>query len=480
MSVLNIDLDDNVGDGLAKINYNILSVSNDACAIKDKQNKNSKFLNEFESFLNELDQFLGDFDFDLLEKLDSSINLLKNYWEKFEFTVIYPFNPTTGFLSTLTKQGSTGIKQSNNISVQKTNLNSCLINKKLVKNTSEANEAITYNQIIYVIRDDAGDFISWDFLDISKLLKISTDNENNVYYNNRLVDLYYLPRFSAILSSDINATLNNFTINFNTKYVTLNNNVLSTNKNSLSKNVLLTYITEVTPNITITGISDVTKYSPKIEYLSKLIPSNNLNYSSIIKKLNTVILENNLTDNVFVNSVCITFLDKNYPSSNYIDNTIVNVVFLLYNQIGYDLISATDTCTFHNLPEVTVKTNKTTPYRGSVIDITSPGINSSHDVTFMKTDSYIEKISQVKFIKKSLVVNKNTTKHYWQFEDISNGSLYKKGSMEIKTNLPKSPIYNKKEATLTEIQTFPPPFLTKTDDTLATKQGDTFFIKRLV
>ena len=44
MSVLNIDLDDNVGDGLAKINYNILSLSNDTCKIKSDQNKNSKFL----------------------------------------------------------------------------------------------------------------------------------------------------------------------------------------------------------------------------------------------------------------------------------------------------------------------------------------------------------------------------------------------------------------------------------------------------
>ena len=56
------------------------------------------------------------------------------------------------------------------------------MNKKLVKNNSEANDAISYNQILYVLRDDNGKFTSWDFLDSTKLSDISTDNKNNVYY----------------------------------------------------------------------------------------------------------------------------------------------------------------------------------------------------------------------------------------------------------------------------------------------------------
>lgn len=476
MSVLNIDLDDNVGDGLAKINYNILSLSNDTCKIKSNQSKNSKFLNEFETFLNNLDQFLGDFDFDLLEKMDSTVSLLSSYWTNFEFSVIYPFNPVTGYISSLTKQGDLGIKKSSDISVQKTNLNSCLINKKLVKTTSEANEAISYNQILYVLRDDNGQFTSWDFLDSSKLVNISTDNQNNIFYNGRLIDVYYLPRYSAIISSDVNPSLNNFTINFNTKSVTLQNKVISYVKTSLSQNSLLNYVTDVSKSITSTGISDVTSYAPKVEVLSKLIPAQNTDYASIIKKLNTVILQNNLKDNVFVNSLCLTFLDKNYPASKYVDNTTVTVMFLLYNQVGFDLAYCTDECTYFDYPTSSRKLTKTNNYRGNNIDIISPGSNSEHIVVFSKTDSYIEKISHVKFVKKSMFISKTKTNHYWEFESISNGSLYKPGSLEIKTNLPTAPVYTKKPATLQEIQLFPTTFLTKKEDILTTKQGDTFLL----
>lgn len=476
MSVLNIDLDDNVGDGLAKINYNILSLSNDTCKIKSNQNKNSKFLNEFETFLNNLDQLLGDFDFDLLEKMDSTVSLLSSYWTNFEFSVIYPFNPITGYVSSLTKQGDLGIKKSSDINVQKTNLNSCLINKKLVKTTSEANEAISYNQILYVLRDDNGQFTSWDFLDSSKLINISTDNQNNIFYNGRLIDVYYLPRYSAIISSDVNPSLNNFTINFNTKSVTLQNKVISYVKTSLSQNSLLNYVTDVSKSITSTGISDVTSYAPKVEVLSKLIPAQNTDYGSIIKKLNTVILENNLKDNVFVNSLCLTFLDKNYPASKYVDNTSVTVMFLLYNQVGFDLAYCTDECTYFDYPASSRKLTKTNNYRGNNIDIISPGSNSEHNVVFNKTDSYIEKISHVKFVKKSMFISKTKTNHYWEFESISNGSLYKPGSLEIKTGLPTAPVYTKKPATLQEIQLFPTTFLTKKEDILTTKQGDTFLL----
>ncbi len=476
MSVLNLDLDDNVGDGLAKINYNILSLSNDTCNIKSNQSKNSVFLKQLEQTLDDLDSFLADFDYDLLEKMESTVSLLSSYWLNFEFNVIYPFNPVTGYISSLTKKGTTGIKSSNDINVQKTNLNSCLINKKLVKNTSEANEAITYNQIVYVLRDDNGTFQSWDYLDSSKLLNISTDNQNNVFYNKRLVDLYYLPRYSAIISDNIDPTLNNFTINFNTKAVTLNNNVISVIKTSLTKNSLLNYITDVINTVSSSGISDVTKYSPKIESLSKLIPIQNLTYSSIIKNLNTVILQNNLKDNVFVNSLCLTYLDKNYPASKYFDDTIVNVTFLLYNQVGFDLAYSNDNCKHFNPPNMRNRITKDDTYRGYIVDITSPSSNSEHNVTFSRTDSYIEKISNVKFIKKSLYINKKQTKHYWEFVSISNGELYKPGSNLLKTNLPKAPVYVKSPATLQEIKTFPTPFLTKNEDTLTTKKGDTFLL----
>lgn len=477
MSVLNIDLDDNVGDGLAKINYNILSLSNDTCKIKSSQNKNSKFLNEFETFLNNLDQLLGDFDFDLLEKMDSTVSLLSSYWMNFEFSVIYPFNPIKGYVSSLTKQGDLGLKKSSDLKVQKTNLNSCLINKKLVKTTAEANDAISYNQILYVLRDDAGVFTSWDYLDSSKLLNISTDNQNNVFYNGRLIDVYYIPRYSAIISSDVNPTLNNFTVNFNTKAVTLQNKVLLNVKTSLSKNSLLNYVTEVQKSVTSTGISDITSYAPKVELLSKLIPATNTEYASIINKLNTVILQNNLTDNVFVNSLCTTFLDKNYPASKYIDDTVVTVIFLLYNQTGTtDLVYSNDNCTWFDYPTSSTIKRTTKTYRGNTLSLVSPGSNSEHNVIFNKTDSYIQKISHVKFVKKSMFVNKKTTKHYWQFESISNGSLYKPGSLEIKTGLPNALIYTKKAATLQEIQTFPTTFLTKKEDILTTKQGDTFLL----
>ena len=476
MSVLNIDLDDNVGDGLAKINYNILSLSNDTCKIKSDQNKNSKFLNEFETFLNNLDQFLGDFDFDLLEKMDSTVSLLSSYWMNFEFTVIYPFNPIKGYVSSLTKQGDLGLKKSSDLKVQKTNLNSCLIKKKLVKTNAEANEAISYNQILYVLRDDSGVFTSWDYLDSSKLLNISVDNKNNIFYNGRLIDVYHIPRYSAIISSDVNPTLNNFTVNFNTKAVTLEKKVLLTVKNSLSKNSLLNYVTDVKKTVTSTGISDITAYTPKVELLSKLIPATNTDYASIINKLNTVILNNNLKDNVFINSLCTSFLDKNYPASKYIDDTSVTVVFLLYNQVGTDLIYSNETCYYYNYPDMVKKLSKKNTYRGSSVNLVSPSSNSTHDVVFNKTDSYIEKISHVKFVKKSMFINKKTTNHYWELESVSNGSLYKPGSLEIKTGLPVAPIYVKKAATLQEIQTFPTTFLTKKEDILTTKQGDTFLL----
>lgn len=476
MSILNLDLDDNVGDGLAKINYNILSLSNDTCNIKSNQSKNSVFLKQLEETLDDLDSFLPDFDYDLLEKMETTVSLLSSYWLNFEFNVIYPFNPVTGYVSSLTKKGSTGLKSSKDINVQKTNLNSCLINKKLVKNTSEANQAITYNQIIYVLRNDKGVFQSWDFLSSSVLPNISTDNQNNVYYNEKLVDVYYIPRYSAIISSDVNTTLNNFTINFNTKEVTINNNTLSVIKTSLSKNSLLTYTTDVTKTVSSNGISDVTKYSPKAESLSTLIPNENITYASILSKLNTVILENNLKDNVFVNSLCLTYLDKNYPASKYIDDTIVNVAFLLYNQVGFDLIYSNDECKHFNPPNMRKKVTKNNTYRGNVVDITSPSSNSEHNVKFSKTDSYIEKISNVKFIKKTLYINKKQTKHYWEFLSISNGSLYKPGSMELKKYLSEAPIYVRKPATLQQIQTYPTPFLTKKEDTLTTKKGDTFLL----
>ena len=58
--------------------------------------------------MDRIDVLLPDINYDFLEKLEASVQVLSGYWNNLEMTVQYPFNPINGYVSSIVAAGELG------------------------------------------------------------------------------------------------------------------------------------------------------------------------------------------------------------------------------------------------------------------------------------------------------------------------------------------------------------------------------------
>jgi hypothetical protein len=485
MNIIPLSIEDNVGDGLSKINYNFLNINLENCELQNKKSENQKFLDDFENLMLNLDSLIDDVDYDSLEKMETTVQLLSSYWNKFEFTVNYPFNSTNGFISTLVSAGELGdLNSSTNEKTQKNIIADALVLNKIYDNKSDAINALSNRELIYVKRNDSGNFISWDLFDYSSLFSLSVDIAGNFHFNGNLVDIYRIPYYSIIAPKSVSIATKNLAIDFNNKNYSISGKIFVSDKTNTTDNNLIIYSVDTKRELSETdNVLDVTRYSPSIKKLSEIIPFSSNEFKSKIQKINDTFLESYL-NNPKLNNLSLTFLNKNYKPSNYQDDTIVNVVFFLYNMVGYDTTSAKIVTNYWEQPELIKPLKNTQIIKTGELNLTAPSSNTLFNIEFTKKDTYIEKIVTVKYVKKTKILFINTPnssipkikkESYWEFVNASIGRPYKKGDTTIK-NVDKAPVYIKSIPTPFEIKQFPATILTDSGDILTTKKGDTYLL----
>jgi hypothetical protein len=510
-NVLNLEIDDNVGNGLAKINYNILNINQDSCELNQFFVDNDKFLTSTEELMDKLDVLIPKINYEFLQKLEATVQVLSGYWNKLEFTVQYPFNPVNGFVSSIVNAGEFGALIS--LPDEKLQLNmlaDAMVKSELFTSQRDAIEGIKNKDIIFVLRDDNGNFTRWYYLDDSLIFNLALDRENNFYYNNRLVDLYKLPYFSVITPKNIDLELEGTFVDFDDKVIRQGSGVLDPNNTSITNNTYVNYSVLTRREISETDEPlDVTTLTPVIKPLNEIIANNNPVYKAKIAKINDDFLESVL-QNPILNTVCLKFLNTSYAPQPYLDGTIINVCMFLYNTLGFDTADAIihsdyfapdNTIGKTTTSVVKIKKRKT-PSNSEiavvdsealvkldteiedVVEKTAPSSNTTFNVTFRKIDIYVERVVLVKYRKNSkleLITNKITGKvtpriiHYWEFVNADIGPKYSINNESIR-NVDNAPVYVKKVSTVSEILPFPTQITTKAGDFIVNKMGDTFLI----
>jgi hypothetical protein len=485
MNIIPLSLEDNVGDGLSKINYNFLNINLENCELQSKKIENEKFLNDFENLMLELDNLIEDINYDFLEKMETTVILLSSYWNKFEFTVNYPFNSTNGFISTLVSAGELGnLNSSTDEKTQRNIIADALVLNNLYDKKADAINALSNKEIIYVKRDDSGNFVSWNLFDYSSLFSLSIDIAGNFYLNGNLVDIYRIPYYSIIAPKTVSIATKNLAIDFDDKSYSISGKIFVSDNNNINNNNLIIYSVDTKQELSETNqILDITRYSPSITKLSEIITFSSKEFKSKLKKINDSFLESYLS-NPKLNNLSLTFLNKNYNPENYQDDTIVNVVFFLYNMVGYDTTSAKIITDYWEQPELIKPLKDTKIIKSGELNLIAPSSNTTFNIEFTKKDTYIEKIVTVKYVKKTKIMfieNPNSSipkikkEYFWEFVNASIGKPYKKGDTTIKI-VDEAPKYIKTVPTPFEIKQFPTTILTDSGDSLTTKKGDTYLL----
>lgn len=484
-NLLSLELDDNVGDGLAKINYNLLNINQECCTIDFFYKENTKFLDDLENLMDRIDVLLPDINYDFLEKLEANVQVLSSYWNNLEMTVQYPFNPINGYVSSIVAAGELGSLVSRTTQNEQIDLIADTLVKQGVYSSSfEAKEGIDDLDMVIVFRDDNGNFTYWQYLYTSLVLNFTVDNQDNLYYNERLVDVYRLPYFSVIAPRNIDLSIQGTTVDFDDKVIYVGNNIIQANRETLN-NSFIQYTTITRRQLSQTEETlDVTTYIPTIRDLSEIIPVNNPTYKAKIKKFNDDVLESVL-QNPLLNTISLRFLNKSYAPNKYVDGNIINVVFFLYNTIGLNTSKANIATSYYGLDVTTPRnTAKVRTFQNEITEV-APSSNTTFSVNFSKNDVYVDRIVIVKYKKVSkveFITNQNTGKitprtvHYWEFVNANIGPKYRKGNRS-KVNVDNAPVYVRRAPTVSEIKLFPTQILTKSGDILNDKKGNTFLIE---
>lgn len=512
-NILELQLDDNVGNGLSKINYNLLNINQDYCNLNQFFKDNNGFLKKVEDLMDDLDVLMPKINYDYLEKLEATVQVLSSYWDKLELTVQYPFNPVNGFISSIINAGEFGALTSYTNTNEQTNLLAdAMVREKLFANRSDAKDGINDKDVVFVRRDNEGTFTRWDYLDESLIFNFSVDREDNFYYNGRLVDLYKLPYYSVIAPKNTNLSLKGTTVDFDDKIIRQNDKAVNPDKTSITKNSYISY-SVITKRVTSETDQplDVTKFTPTIKSLNEIIQNNNPVYKAKVKKINDDTLESSI-QNPFLNTSCLRFLNKSYSPQKYMDGTIINVVLFLYNTIGLDTATATIETNYFapnrvksiKKTDVTkIRRKKTTEVNATVVQgralskdetlseeqITrnAPSSNTTFNVNFKKSDVYVDRIVLVKYRKNSRVefnTNKVTKKvtskvvHFWEFVNANLGPKYSKNNESVKT-VDNAPIYVRQTPTKSELLSFPTQVTTLNGDILGDTAGNTFLIDNI-
>jgi hypothetical protein len=482
-----LELNDNVGDSLGKINYNFLNINASLCNLKTNYKGDVDKLKKLEKLMDRLDAVIGQMDYDDLQKMYTTVNLLSSYWDKTEFSVQYPFNSFNGYTSLLAGAGELGqMYGSTDAKTQEKLLSDALVESEFYKNSAEAIGAIYNKQIIYVIRNSDGQFQSWDYMNATNIFAFNIDDNNNFYYNGYLVDLYTIPFYSAIAPAGIDI-YKKITVDFFDKSI-FSDQPIKQNKQSIEANALIIYSDivekELDPN---KETLDVTKYKPNVQNLKNIIPAVNKVYASKLLKFNDTVLES-YTQNLKVHNLSLDFLNKNYKASKYLDGVVVNVVFFLYSAIGSNLISANVQTKYWDALNLTEEKNKVETINKSAITKEAPTSNSTLITTFNKKSIYIQKIVLAKYVKKSRLIFKSKNingiikqvseiEHYWHFLKINIGNSFNPEVVNIK-KVPKALIYKESNATSQEVKQFPTPINTEDFNELTTTTGNTFLIQQ--
>lgn len=465
MNIIPINEEDNVGDGLAKINYNFVKLNQDTCELLETKKDNFSSLKQIENLMLWLDDVISYTDYDKLQKLETTIQMLSSYWNKYEFTVQYPFNPSNGFTSSLVSAGEFGGLSSFNLSTtnqadQENLIGETLVKQGLYETVNLSIKGLKDFELLYVFRDTNGVFVKWDFLDPSFIFNLSVDLANNLYYDGTLIDIYKIPYYSAITTNkDFDLFKEEVFATFSTKRISIKGTIQPVDKMSLN-NLLIVYddyqrieeevLKDDEGEIIASVDVNVTTFTPEILNLNSIIPQKNTLYKNKISLINDSVLES-AESNPRLNRLCLNFLDKDYPAKKYFDGTVVNVVFFLYNLIGYDTNATSLLRTdYYDQLDVSTPKNKLELFNKKDLSLIAPSSNTTFTVYFSKKDSYIEKIVNVKYVKNTDIVTKvdnitgkitTSENHYWEFKNATLGAPFNTKLISINSDLEQAPTF---------------------------------------
>lgn len=402
-SIFLLDEQDNVGDVLGKINYNFLKHNNNLFDLESTSKNNFSTIVKLDRLMDRMDYLMSLVNFDQLQDLYTTVNLLSSYWNNYEFTVQYPFNPDNGFTSSLVVAGTTGeLLGSTLLSEQENILINVLLTKNLpyIKTAEDAKTNLYNNGFIIVNRTDSGDFVSWDFINSSNIFNILSDKLNNLYYNGRLIDVYNIPYYSVITGASVDIA-QNLTPDYDSKIILGEGNVpLLPEKTSIYANILIEYETFVFNNYDIGdgNFVPITQFIPKVEKFSSIIPDTNAAFASKIQGLNAE-LPASYTDNARIHNLAVNFLNDNYPPAMYPGSAVANVVFLLYNSVGPNSGETIVETLFWDDNTLTESKRNVEKLSKSTISKVAPTSNTTYNISYNKQNIYVEKIVTVKYEK---------------------------------------------------------------------------------
>lgn len=401
-TIFQLDEQDNAGDALGKINYNFLKLNNDLFDLEASSGKNFSTVYKINSLMDKMDWLMAQTNFDELQDLYTTVNLLSSYWGNLEFTVQYPFNPENGFTSSLVFAGvGEELFGSTSLANQENILANALVSKNLphIKNVSDAKNNFYNNGLVLVNRDDDGNFITWDFLSASNILNILVSKGNNFYYNGRLVDVYNIPYYSVITKSDVNI-FTSLVPDYNSKIILSSDRTpILPDKTNLSNSALIVYDTFISDDYEVGDgtVLPITQFVPRVVKLSNIIPENDSSFAAKIQTNNNQSF--NSAENNKIHNVALNFLNEKYAAYLYPDSTSINVLFLLYNYVGPNLGSTTVNSSFWDTNTLSEPQLNVEILKKSEVYKTAPSNNTSYDMYYTKGNVYIEKIVTVKYIK---------------------------------------------------------------------------------
>ena len=122
--ILNINIEDCVGDSLGKHNYNALTLDTSICNLSGLLINATTAINELSSIMPKYDVLKKSYNESKITgilKCSTAVNLLSSFWSKYEFSVLYPLNaislPTENLTILTPILSAVNLKNVNNLAV---------------------------------------------------------------------------------------------------------------------------------------------------------------------------------------------------------------------------------------------------------------------------------------------------------------------------------------------------------------------------
>jgi hypothetical protein len=191
--VLNINIEDCVGDSLGKHNYNALTLDTSVCNLSGLLSNASTVLNQLSSTIQSYQPLISTYNDSKINSIletFTTVNLLSSFWNNYEFSIEYPINsyPTQG-LSLISPTLSTVNSQTINdiVDSKLQNLASSYLNKEYSAINFPNNTVINVIFFLYNVTPSINSSNINDYLTNINSVNVLGKNVRNFNYYDRFL-----------------------------------------------------------------------------------------------------------------------------------------------------------------------------------------------------------------------------------------------------------------------------------------------------